>query len=304
VDTAATPAGWVPVDYGDAQLSVPAAWYVSLDGCVAPNALGTIMLQAPGNVATVPSRVPPPCSPTKTAAAFPTVRVGPITTSGPAAGPSPLVIHGIVVDIAGETACMASGPCPTWYVVPSLGVEIVDDEIPGEGTPVIDTLTHSPRSVALATGPVPPVPAGWHLVSFGGISVVAPATWPVLTTSNWSTGCGLDIVINNTDVTFDRGTTSIVPSCPAQSLGGQPTQMPQDGLVIDPGAYGPLSSDTTFGRCQKIHGLRVCPTMSDDYGILVAAVHIGGKAPPVAIEIGLAGTGLTARTVLHSLRKT
>lgn len=304
VDAAATPAGWVPVDYGDAQLSVPADWYVTLDGCDAPNAPGTVMLQPPGRVATPPGRAAPPCFPTTTAGttASPAVRVGAVATSVPAAGPPPLVINGIVVDVAGETACPASGPCPIWYVVPSLGVEIVDDEIPGERTPVIDTLTHSPRAVALAAGDAAPVPAGWHVLSFGGITVAVPATWSVQTTSNWSGGCGFDVVMDETGVTLDRGTTSILPSCPNQSLGGQPTQMSRDGLVIDPGTYGPLVPDTSFGPCLKSHGLNVCPSASDPYGILVAAVHLHGRVRPVAVEIGLAGTGVTARTILHSLR--
>ena len=32
VDTAATPKGWVPVDYGDAQVSVPASFSVVYSG--------------------------------------------------------------------------------------------------------------------------------------------------------------------------------------------------------------------------------------------------------------------------------
>lgn len=213
-----------------------------------------------------------------------------------------MVINGIVVDTAGETACAASGPCPTWYVVPSLGVEIVDDENLGERTPVIDTLTHSPRAVALASGSVPPVPAGWHLVSFGGIWVSVPAQWPVQELSNWTTGCGFEFVMKETGVTFDRGSTSIVPSCPNQSFGGQPTQVPKDGLLIDPGMYGPIFPDTAFGTCLNIHELSVCPSVSDPYGILVAAVHLPGRAQPVAVEVGLADTGMTARATLHSLR--
>jgi len=33
VDLSATPAGWVPVDYGDAQVSVPATFFVLYPGC-------------------------------------------------------------------------------------------------------------------------------------------------------------------------------------------------------------------------------------------------------------------------------
>ena len=165
VDTAATPVGWVPVDYGDSQLSVPADWYVTLGSCVTPNARGTIILQPPDRAVTPPSQPSPSCMPTDTSAAgSPVVKVGPITTTVPAAGPTPLVINGIVVDLAGETACATARPCSTWYVVPSLGIEIVDDEIPGERPMVIDTLTHAPRAVVLAAA----LPS--HLFRWGGAS--------------------------------------------------------------------------------------------------------------------------------------
>jgi hypothetical protein len=91
-------------------------------------------------------------------------------------------------------------------------------------------------------------------------------------------------------------------SCPAIVPGGQPVRPPTDGLVIDPGKYGPLSSTTTYGRCFPNHTLTVCPSISDPYGILVLAVRVPGTSAPVAVEIGLAGDGIVARTVLDSLR--
>jgi hypothetical protein len=304
VDTAATPAGWVPVADGDVQLSVPADWYVTGDGCVAPTAPGTIVLSAPEVASPVPGRVPSPCFPTTTAAPdAPVVSVGPIASSVPARSPPPVMINGITVDVAGETACTATGPCPTWYVVPALGVEIIDDEVPGGPRPVIDTLTRSPRAVALAPGPAPQVPAWWHRVSFGGISASVPTAWPVQDTSNWSSGCAYsDIVMAETAVTLDSGITSILPSCPEESSGGQPFPAPVNGLLIDPGRDGPLVPGTRFSACLRWDRLTVCPSVSDDDGILVAAVHRPGTAQPVALEIGLAGSGVTARTILRSLR--
>jgi len=71
---------------------------------------------------------------------------------------------------------------------------------------------------------------------------------------------------------------------------------------VDPGIYGPLDPDTTFGTCQEIHGLSVCLSANDSYGLLAVAVHLPRTARPVAVEIGLAGTGLTARMILLSLR--
>lgn len=299
VDTKATPPGWVPVDYGDAQLSVAPGWNVqTVGGCMSPIVLGTILLQQPGNPTIAPDRTPRACFPTKTAASVVSsfVEVGRIATS-PAPGVRPLVIHGIVVHIGGETGCALSGQCLTLYVVPSLGVEILDDETGDLRGTVIDTLTHSPRAVALAPGSVVPVPARWHRVSFGGISVAVPGSWSVQTTSNWFLGCvPFDLAMYEQAVTLNRGATSIAPSCVAE-VGGYPARKPTDGLVIDPGRYGPLSSSTTFARCLKVNDLSVCPTTSDLYGVLVAAVHIPGHTRPVAIEIGLAGGGWTARTI-------
>lgn len=73
-------------------------------------------------------------------------------------------------------------------------------------------------------------------------------------------------------------------------------------LLIDPGPDGPLSSSTTYASCVKVSGLFVCSATSDPYGVLAAAVHIPGQPRPVAIEIGLAGDGLTVRSILCSLR--
>lgn len=302
VDTAATPLGWVPVDDGDAQLSVPANWSLTLGSCVSPTAAGTIMLKGQVQSGFVFGAVPP-CFPTETAAArtSPVVQVGPIGPSAPTAG-APLVVHGIVVDVTG-TACALSGPCPSWYVVPSLGVEIVVDEVPGTPSHVINTLTESPRAVALARGPAPAVLARWHRVSFGGISVAVPAAWSIQHTSNWSAGCGQsDLVMYEPGVILDSGATDHAPSCAAVGVGGEPPQAPDNGVLIDPGRYGPLSSATTFARCTEIHELNVCLSASDPYSILVVAVHLRGRTGAVAVEIGLAGTGMTGRTILGSLR--
>jgi hypothetical protein len=302
VDTSATPAGWVPIDYGDAQLSVPANWQGTFDGCVASEAPGTIMVARPGPPLMVFGATPS-CVPEKTTARenSPVVQVGPIAMAVSADHPPPLMIHGIAVEVAAQTACALSGPCPVWYVVPSLHVEIVDDETDHGAGSVIRTLTHSPRTVALAPGPVT-VPPGWHRISFGGISASVPDQWTVQHSSNWASGCSpFPNVLLATGVTLDSGSTDIEPSCPAEGIGGQQIQAPGDGLVVDPGMYGPFHPSTTFGPCQEIHGLTVCPSLSDPYGFLVVAVHLVDHSHPVAIEIGLTGTGVKARTILHSL---
>ena len=56
--------------------------------------------------------------------------------------------------------------------------------------------------------------------------------------------------------------------------------------------------------CLSIHGLKVCPATSPAYSILVLKVNVPGRSKPVIVSIGLAGSGMVARTILYSLRPT
>ncbi|MGO9198722.1 MAG: hypothetical protein ACLQK4_16545 [Acidimicrobiales bacterium] len=57
-------------------------------------------------------------------------------------------------------------------------------------------------------------------------------------------------------------------------------------------------------HCLDLHGLTACPASSPAYSILVLKVTVPGRKTPVLVSIGLAGNGMTARTVLYSLRAT
>jgi hypothetical protein len=69
--------------------------------------------------------------------------------------------------------------------------------------------------------------------------------------------------------------------------------------MIDPGPY---RREGTTGTCLEINGLQVCIITSDQFGELTLSVAVPGRMFPVAVEIGLAGDGCTARTILHSIR--
>jgi len=213
-------------------------------------------------------------------------------------------INGIEVQAVAEEPCkQTSAPCPTWYDAPALGVEILNAEAPDKPLAVLDTLTYSPRAVTLTPGPMSTTTTSWQGVTFGGITAEVPGTWTIRNNTNWTLGCEIpDLTMFEAEVNLDAGSRVVALSCPAIFPGGQPAQSPMDGLVIDPGKYGPLSSTTTYGRCFPIHTLTVCPSTSDPFGILVLAVHVPGKSAPVAVEIGLAEDGMVARTVLDSLR--
>jgi hypothetical protein len=57
-------------------------------------------------------------------------------------------------------------------------------------------------------------------------------------------------------------------------------------------------------HCLSVHDLTVCPASSPAYSVLVLKVTVPGRSKPVIVSIGLAGSGIVARTILYSLRQT
>jgi len=164
VDLSATPAGWIPVAFGDAQISVPAAWWVLYNSppCPTGSPTGEVFVNPPPGLFACPLETAP----------------GPSTTVsfGPPRSPlstvlgHPEVINGIFV------YPYPTGPQSS-YLVPSLGVEITVDGPLGQQ--VLHTLTRSPRSVVLAPRSSPAIPSSWQQVTFAGLRFSVPANWPV-----------------------------------------------------------------------------------------------------------------------------
>ena len=275
VDKGATPSGWVPVVFDDVQISVPATWDIAL-GC--PEARGNIYLGGTPKLF---------CQ--NEAIGLDIVVLG-ADDSPPPTGVSPHVVNGITV--------YWLGPDDGTLLIPSLHAS-VDATGPSAGE-VLHTVTYSPRAVALASGASPLVQSRWHRVSFGGLSAAVPRTWAIDRRADWPVNCGpTNLSLSERDVLLSAGTSVSPPACLAISHVGVP--VPTDGLVIDPGPDGPITSDS-FGPCLRISRLRACPATTDRSSVLVMAVHVPGTSRPVAVEIGLAGSGMTARTILHSLR--
>jgi hypothetical protein len=142
-------------------------------------------------------------------------------------------------------------------------------------------------------------------VNYGDVSFVAPADWLNTDETQWSPGsCGFAVEPEyDQAVVFVAGTSMSAPqSCPAPQEPNVSEVQPVDGVLVDPGPYGPLQDDSNFGTCLHINGLTACPTTASLDGALVLAVHLPGGTHPVAVEIGLAGNGMVARTILNSMR--
>jgi hypothetical protein len=186
------------------------------------------------------------------------------------------------------------------YVVPSLGVSL--QLIGAAAQRVLATLTYSPRAVVLSGQPAPPVPVSWHVFAFAGLSFAAPATWPRIATAHSGWGCTTPGVEALTSVTLSTDKQLAVYYCPAQ-VGPPRVEPAADGVRVDATPSRAVPTPTGLAtHCLAIHGLTACPYAQPAFGILYLLVS--GPAMPHAImfELGLAGDGMVARTILGSLQ--
>jgi hypothetical protein len=294
VDTAATPKSWVPVPYEKAQISVPQSWVIELSVECNPTSLG--FHPTTQGVVFVTGQYQ--FSSAECQGFVDKRTLVPNTVSiGPEVGDNHSSRHSTVNGIPVYwTSSDDSG-----FVVPSLQVQVsttgpLADEI-------LHTLTQSPRSVALAAGPPPQVPSSWHRVTFGGVSLAVPIVWSVQSTALFGLGyCGpYTSLTSPPTVVFETGAHLESFGCPAEGISSAVSPA-SDGVIIDPGPYSPIRGVNSFDGCLRVNGLQVCPASIDEFGYLILAVHVPGKNQAVAVEVGLAGNGMVARTILYSMR--
>ncbi|MGO9343598.1 MAG: hypothetical protein ACLP6E_13940 [Acidimicrobiales bacterium] len=161
-------------------------------------------------------------------------------------------------------------------------------------------VSSSKQTVITPTRPAG-VPASWQKVTFGGLTMYAPGNWGVGSERSWG-DCGLTFqpLFKDNSVELDTGAYAVVYHCP--SIPATNSLPPVSGLLVDPGTYGPLSNVSGFAKRLHINGLLIDPASTSYGGILVLAVTIPGVTRPVAVEIGLAGGGKVAHTIMYSMR--
>lgn len=285
-DVAATPAGWVTVPFEVVQVSVPESWFVERPGsnsCSAgPGTQGTVFL---GEDA---ASLGGGCAP----------NAATVSLTPAAATPVPhahrTVVHGIAV-VLGWT----SGPSGRTYLARALGVDIA--AWGSDAQAVLATLTHSPLSVVLGSWSST-VPAGWRSYDFGGLTVTVPPTWSLNNDNRANFDVCSPTVIRD-ELTLQRVQPEVA-SCPLFSRGAG-DEADADGLRIAAGAFV-ANRITGVGPCRQQRDLRICitqPTANSYLGfsVLEAAVYVPGQSLPDLIDLGLAGSGLTALEVFDSL---
>jgi hypothetical protein len=285
----AIPAGWAPVPYRDAQLSVPGSWLVE-----APQQLqcgfgdwgGMIFTGVkPGfpkgwncgvtaNLAWIlpPGKIPKGLTHRKPTAVFGGIPVYRLTSA------------------KGTTA----------YLVPELGVRIGARGM--QAARVLATLTRSPLDVVLRRGSAARVPAGWTWRQFGGLAFATPRSWSLQREDQWAT-CGTGLWPKAL-LLIDATKPPMYLPCPLQ-LQNASNDEAEPGLVAVTGKYAAKSVGESYGRCQVRSGVRICLSSVTGQGGIMAGVLIFSVTRPhhaaTYFLLGLSGSGATARAVFDSI---
>jgi hypothetical protein len=278
VRTPKTPAGWLPVNYGDAQVSVPASWSLISEGeSSCPQTPGAVIL---GNGAFCPPGIDASGSPS------------PITVSL-RSSPSPSTIdEGPPFKVNGISV-YAPSVAPD-YVIPALHVVL---DLAGDVPPqVLASLSYSPRAVVLAPGSHPSVPPTWRHQRFAGIGFAVPPNWSVRGVRDPRLPCN-GLLFKADRVVLASGAPSI-PSCPNEPPTLQSIQA-VPGMQLESYGPGPGGPTSCTGLLRTTHGLIICIDTDPVGGVLEASVST--SRGPVFVTLGLAGNGQVARTVFNSM---
>src|SRR5262249_41896786 len=266
-DMAATPAGWVPVAYGNAQISVPADWLVASRPVCGRVGYGYVVV---GSVSANLVARNPRCKQAANMAGV-QLRPGGQVQSGRRSGR----INGIPV-----LSVRPSGRGFVSYLAPTLHV-LVTARGP-LASRVLGTLTRSPFSVVFAPGPQFPVPRSWRWHDFGGIRVATPAQWRTIKSRVWDP-CWAAITSTEA-VERVNATRAVAFSCSSAGGGMRASR----GVVVGAGRYVSLHGPAGYG-CRSMHGLRACFAMPGPGRPLELAVYVPGRHKPTVVDVGLKG---------------
>ena len=286
----ASTAGWSPVPYESARLSVPGSWLVESPqqlSCGFPQVNGMIFVGVkPG----FPKSYG--CSVTASLAWI--LPAGKLPKGISHRKPT-AVIHGIPVyrlpSVKGTAA----------YLVPELGVRVgARGKLAAR---VLATLTRSPLSVVLRRGPAAPVPGGWTWRQFGGVRFATPRSWSLQREDQWATcGTGLQpsslLLLDATKPPLYLPCPYLIPTATADQA--------QPGLTVVTGKYAAQSVGESYARCQSRRGVRIClSSVAGQGGSLSGVLILSASRPKHAttfLLLGLSGSGVSARAVFDSIR--
>jgi hypothetical protein len=283
---------WQPFAYGAGEISTPATWPVVYPGtseCGDTLLQGVVLLGAFGSSSWCGSG-------SASATARPlanVVRLAPLTTpTSTFRGDPSTMIDGTRV----YTSVLHGPISGTVYFDPLLGIELM--AVGPLGERVVDSLAPSPRQEVLERRTTASVPQGWRTVTFAGVRVEVPASWPV-SRSSLSFSCEpIDTAMSapsldlDTDATDNEG-----QSCPYIP----PVRLGSNGVRIDAGSAVAPNRLPTSSQHFVEGGLQMYVDEEYPFSVLVVDIELHGRAMPVEVRIGL-GTTKTAAAILRSIR--
>ena len=285
-----TPAGFAPVTYRDAQLSVPRRWLVESPGQFSCG------FRPPGMIfAGAGPRVPAGTGCHLTAS-LAWIRPAGHIPPGLRHQPPTAVINGIPV------YRLHSARGSVLYLVPELGVRVgARGKLAHR---VLRTLTWSPLAAVLRHGRAGQVPASWIRHRFGGIGFSVPASWRVLHQKEWAT-CGTGLVPGSL-LLIDAVKPPLALPCPLMIPTAGSVQA-QPGLTVVTGKYAARSVAEQFPDCRLRHGAEVCLSSVTgqgglDSGVLIFSVSRPDQRAQTFFLLGLPGSGASPRAVFDSVR--
>jgi hypothetical protein len=305
-DIGLTPTDWVPIDYGHAQIAVPATWDVTAPPACYNSVHDDVILGAGGGTGDCFSAGMP--TDTVQIQPYPSRQHGCISCPQPYIPTKVIHLNGFLVR---KTIDGAN------YDVPSLGVSL--DFFAHTDRQVLDTLTRSPRAVALGHTGAPRIPASWHRITFAGLSFAVPEAWAVTRTGVATLGgpiCSPLSDMTTTPPTITLSTDrqpAYVYGCPLELFAGQRPVRPQLGLIVNAQSEWTPTFVARSSECRRQGGLLLCVDTNLNEGILEVSMArvptCDNACPPVpviehpaSVELGLAGSGLVDRTILDSFR--
>jgi hypothetical protein len=290
-DVARTPAGWSPVPYKNAQLSVPgSSWLVESAqpiSCGFPQISGMIFV---GIKPAVPKGSN--CAVTANAAwILPAGQIPKgITHHKPTAVIGGIPVYGV-----------SSAKGSTAYLVPELGVRIgARGKLAAR---ILATLTRSPLSVVQRRGAAARVPADWTWRQLGGVRFAVPRSLSVRREDQWST-CGTGVQPSSL-LLIDATKPPLALPCPLE-VPTAAAYRAQPGLTVVTGKYAAKSVGESYASCRPRRGVRICLSTVTGQGGFLSGVLIFSVARPnhaaTFFLLGLSGTGASARAVFDSVR--
>jgi hypothetical protein len=263
-----TPPGWVPVAFGPVQVSVPSSWFVVRDGaaeCSTAAVPGVLLLDWTEKALWCPSGM---------GQVFP--------------GTSIVALSRLKHPVSLDATNGAYGSSLS-VRLPSLGIEY--SAIGGAVPQVLQTIGYSARTNVHAPGSGPAVPASWRRVTFSGLSLAVPRHWPIERPFRGQRCVGLGAQPSLILV----GQPIVPGSCGGPLLHPVP---PVNGIEVDAWHGSYLGGSDCETRHQA--GLRLCIDQSSPGSVLFVKVT-DPDGQTFGVQIGLAGDGQIARTLLATL---